>query len=92
MPVKIVLGVSEQSCRSLLATYGQKSTQCLERIMKNEGGTAKAFDVVLKKSSPSSTPVNITATLQTLDRVTHEYCRQEQYSVFLFSLIMRWLR
>ena len=57
--VKIVLGVSEQSCRSLLATYGQKSTQCLERIMKNEGGTAKAFEVVLKKSSPSSTPANI---------------------------------
>lgn len=74
--VKIVLGVSEQSCRSLLATYGQKSTQCLERIMKNEGGTAKAFEVVLKKNSPSSPPVNEDATLQTLDRVTQDYCRQ----------------
>jgi hypothetical protein len=74
--VKIVLGVSEQSCRSLSATYGHKSSQCLERIMKNEGGTAKAFDVVLKKSSPLSSPVNVDATLQTLDRVTHDYCRQ----------------
>jgi hypothetical protein len=44
--------------------------------MKNEGGTAKAFEVVLKKSSPSSTPVNEDATLQTLDRVTQDYCRQ----------------
>jgi hypothetical protein len=74
--VKILLGVSEQSCRSLLATYGQKSTQCLERIMKNEGGTAKAFENVLKKSSPSSPPLDYAATLQTLDRVTHDYCRQ----------------
>ncbi len=74
--VKILLGASEQSCRSLLATYGQKSSQCIERIMIGEGGTAKAFDGLLKKSNPSTIPLNVTATMQKLDKVTHDYCRQ----------------
>jgi hypothetical protein len=73
--LKILLGVSEQSCRSLLASYGQKTAQCLEIIMRNEGGTAKAFEEIIKKRGPEGTPSDTAATLQLFDRVTHDYCR-----------------
>jgi hypothetical protein len=73
--IKILLGVSEQSCQSLLASYGQKTSQCLEIIMHNEGGTAKAFEEIIKKRGPEGTPSDAAAALQLLDRVTHDYCR-----------------
>jgi hypothetical protein len=73
--MKIILGFSEQSCHSLLASYGQKTSQCLEQIMHNEGGTAKAFEEVLKKRGPEANPSNVAATLQLLDQVTYDHCR-----------------
>jgi hypothetical protein len=73
--LKILLGVSEQSCRSLLASYGQKTAQCLEIIMRNEGGTAKAFEEIIKKRGPEGTPSDTAAALQLFDRVTHDYCQ-----------------
>jgi hypothetical protein len=71
----ILLGRSEQSCLSLLAYYGHKSSQCLEVIMKNEGGTAKAFEEVLKKKAPLGNPSDIAAAIRLLDRATGDYCR-----------------
>jgi hypothetical protein len=73
--MKILLGVSEQSCQSLLASYGQKTSQCLEPIMRNEGGTAKAFEEILKRRGPEANPSDVAATLHLFDRVTHDYCR-----------------
>ncbi len=74
--LKIISGFSEQKCRSLLATYGQKSSQCLEHIMRNEGGTAKAFDKVMQKNKPLAEPHDVQTALQLLDRVTDDYCRK----------------
>lgn len=82
--LKIALGESEQSCRSLLAYYGHKSGECLEVIMSNEGGTEKAFAEVLKKKEPLGSPEDIAATIQLLDRVTEEYCQNG--TVFRFYL------
>ncbi len=73
--LNIVLGKSEQSCFSLLAYYGHKSSQCLEVIMRNEGGTKKAFEEVLKKKEPLGTPEDVAATIQLLDQVTSDYCQ-----------------
>ena len=73
--LNIVLGKSEQSCFSLLAYYGHKSSQCLEVIMRNEGGTKKAFEEVLKKKEPLGNPEDVAATIQLLDRVTGDYCQ-----------------
>ncbi|EKD33731.1 MAG: hypothetical protein ACD_75C02615G0004 [uncultured bacterium] len=74
--IKILFGISEQKCQSLLATYGQKSAQCLEYIMADEGGTAKAFEEVLKKREPQAGPADVPAAIRLLDRVTDDYCRQ----------------
>lgn len=71
---KILAGLAEEKCPSLLATYGWKSTQCLEYIMQDEGGTAKAFEEVLKKREPQATPEDVPATIRLLDQVLGEYC------------------
>lgn len=73
--LNIVLGKSEQSCLSLLAYNGHKAAECLEIIMKNEGGTKKAFEEVLKKKEPLGNPPDVAATIQLLDRMTGEYCQ-----------------
>ena len=82
--LSILMGSSEQSCLSLLASYGQKTSQCLEVIMRNEGGTAKAFEEVLKKSEPQAPPPEPTATIELLNRVTADYCRTG--TIFRFYL------
>lgn len=74
--IKIISGFSEQKCRSLLATYGHKSSQCLEHIMRKEGGTANAFAKVMQKNKPLDDPPDVQAALQLLDRVTNDFCRQ----------------
>ena len=73
--MKILFGQSEQSCLSLLAYHGHKSAQCLEIIMQNEGGTAKAFEEVLKKKEPLGNPDNVAATIQLLDRTLDRSCQ-----------------
>lgn len=82
--LKILTGTSERQCRSLLATYGQKSAQCLEHIMRDEGGTAAAFAKVMGKNRPLADPPDVQAALGLLDEVTDEYCRQG--TVFRFYL------
>jgi hypothetical protein len=82
--IKILLGESEQSCLSLLAYYGHKSSECLEIIMRNEGGTEKAFTEVLKKREPLGNPEDVAATIQLLDRVTGNYCHDG--TVFRFYI------
>ncbi len=74
--VRILTGLAEEKCPSLLATYGWKSTQCLEYIMEDEGGTARAFEEVLKKREPQATPADVAATTKLLDQVLEEYCGQ----------------
>ena len=73
--LSIVLGKSEQSCPSLLAYNGHKSSECLEVIMRNEGGTKKAFEEVLKKKEPLGNPPDVAATIELLDQVIGDYCR-----------------
>jgi hypothetical protein len=74
--LKILTGSAERQCRSLLATYGQKSSECLEHIMRDEGGTATAFAKVMGKNRPLADPPDVHAALGLLDRVTGEYCGQ----------------
>jgi len=73
----IVTGQSEKSCLPLSAYFGHKSWQCLEIIMKNEGGTRKAFEEVQKKKEPLGKPEDTAATIRLLDRVLDEYCRND---------------
>ncbi|MBU1568008.1 MAG: hypothetical protein KJ630_20595 [Proteobacteria bacterium] len=85
--LNIVFGKSEQSCQSLLTYYGHKSWQCLEIIMKNEGGTKKAFEEVLKKKEPLGNPEDVAATVQLLDRVIGDYCQDGTTLRFYFQPI-----
>jgi hypothetical protein len=82
--VQILSGDSERKCPSLLATYGQKPSQCMEYIMHDAGGTAKAFEKVLKKTSPLGRPPDVPAAIQFLDQVTDDYCRRG--TVFRFFI------
>ena len=82
--LKILSGQAEQKCQSLLATYGQKSAQCLEYIIQDEGGTAKAFAEVLKKREPQATPEDVPATIELLNRVVDDYCQSG--TVFRFYI------
>ena len=74
--LKILSGSAEQECRPLLATYGQRSSQCLEYVMRENGGTAAAFGKVMQKNKPLADPPDVEATLGLLDTVTDEYCRE----------------
>ena len=85
--MKIVIGQSEQSCRSLLAYNGYKSPECLEIIMRNEGGTKRAFEEVLKKKEPLGNPADIAATIQFLDRAADNSCRNGAALRFFFHPI-----
>jgi hypothetical protein len=82
--VQILSGDSERKCPSLLATCGQKPSQCMEYIMHDAGGTAKAFEKVLKKTSPLGRPPDVPAAIQLLDQVTDDYCRRG--TVFRFFI------
>jgi len=73
---KILTGSDEQSCPSLLAGYGQKAAQCLELIMAEEGGAAKAFAKIITKGDPQAKPADVGQALGQLDRVTRDYCQQ----------------
>lgn len=74
--LKIAGGVSEQQCLPMLATYGHKSDQCLKYIMEDEGGAAAAFDKIITKGDPQGPPADLPGTMQLLDTVTREFCRQ----------------
>jgi len=73
---KILFDPSSRQCLPILATYGQKSAQCLEYIMADEGGTPKAFDKIIHKGDPQGNPENVQAALAMLDAVTRDYCGQ----------------
>ncbi len=73
--LNILLGRSEKSCKSLLAYYGHKASPCLEVIMRNEGGTKKAFEEVQKKKAPLSPPTDVVATIHFLEQITKEHCQ-----------------
>lgn len=73
--LSILLGKSEQSCLSLLAYNGHKASQCLEVIMRNEGGTKKAFEEVLKKKEPLGSPEDVNSAIRLLDRTIGDYCQ-----------------
>ncbi len=74
--VRIVFDPSAQQCLPILATYGTKSAQCLEYIMADEGGTPKAFDKIIHKKDPLGHPADEQASLELLETVTRDYCRQ----------------
>ena len=71
---KILLGLDNRQCLPILASRGQKSKECLEIIMADEGGTAHAFDKIIHQGDPSATPPQQAETLAALDAVTREFC------------------
>ena len=74
--VQTVTGFAERKCLPMLATYGQKSAQCLEYIMADEGGTTAAFTKITTKGDPQGKPADVTAAVQLLDTVTRQVCAQ----------------
>ena len=70
----VLTGTGEQSCRSLLAYHGFKAAPCLEVIMKNEGGTRRAFEEVLKKKAPLGAPDDVPATVAFLEKTLTNTC------------------
>lgn len=70
----VLTGTNEQSCQSLLAYHGFKAAPCLEVIMKNEGGTRRAFEEVLKKKAPLGAPDSVPATVAFLEKTLADTC------------------
>jgi hypothetical protein len=72
--LSVLAGSNEQSCLSLLAYNGFKGAPCLEVIMKNEGGTRRAFEEVLKKKAPLGAPDDTPATVSFLEETLKSSC------------------
>jgi hypothetical protein len=70
----VLTGSNEQSCLSLIAYNGFKAAPCLEVIMKNEGGTRRAFEEVLKKKVPLGAPDDTPATVAFLEETLKSSC------------------
>lgn len=70
----VLTGSNEQSCLSLIAYNGFKAAPCLEVIMKNEGGTRRAFEEVLKKKAPLGAPDDTSATITFLEQTLKSSC------------------
>jgi hypothetical protein len=70
----VLSGSNEQSCLSLIAYHGFKAAPCLEVIMKNEGGTRRAFEEVLKKKAPLGAPDDTPATVTFLEETLKSSC------------------
>lgn len=82
--IKILMGTSEESCQSILATYGHKSAECVEHIMTTEGGTAKAFDVAMQPKDLTSPTPDFSPAMQQLDQVAQDFCQRG--TVFRFYI------
>lgn len=70
----VLTGMGEQSCLSLLAYKGFKAAPCLEVIMKNEGGTRRAFEEVLKEKAPLGASDDVAATVDFLEKTLAATC------------------
>ena len=64
----------EHQCPSLLAYYGQKPPLCLEQIMRDEGGTPKAFEKITTKGDIQGNPANTDESSRLLESVLDEHC------------------
>ncbi len=73
--IAVLRGKSEQACVSTLAVFGQRPSPCKDYTMAIEGGTAKAFDVVLKGNSGEEKP-KFDRAFQKLDSVINDFCSQ----------------
>ena len=74
--IAVLRGTSEQACVSTLTVFGQRPSPCKDYTMAIEGGTAKAFESVMKGNSGEEKP-NFDTTLQQLDSVINDFCRQD---------------
>lgn len=72
--VKILAGLSEQTCLPILASYGQKSEQCLESIMNAEGGAAEAFAKAMKNGSKADPP-DFAISMEQVAQGTLKFCQ-----------------
>lgn len=75
--VAVTTGTGERKCLPMLASYGQKSAQCLEYIMADEGGTKTAFAKITTKGDPQGSPADVQAAMQLLDQATQKACQQK---------------
>ena len=75
--IGVVTGMGEQKCLPMLASYGQKSAQCLEYIMADEGGTKAAFAKITTKGDPQGSPADVLAAMHLLDQATKSACHQD---------------
>ena len=67
----------EHQCPSLLSFYGQKPPLCLEQIMRDEGGTPKAFEKIMTKGDIQAKPANTAEAHRLLETVLTEHCQQK---------------
>ena len=70
----VLSGSNERSCLPLLAYHGFKAPPCLEIIMKNEGGTRRAFEEVLRPKAPQGAPDDVSATIAFLEDSLRPTC------------------
>ena len=82
--LEILMGISEQACQSILATYGHKSAECVEQIMTEDGGTAKAFDTAMQPSDLTTPTPDFRPAMQQLDQVAQDFCQSG--TVFRFYI------
>ena len=73
--IAVLRGVSEQACVSTLAVFGQRPSPCKDYTMAIEGGTAKAFELVMKGNSSEENP-NFDTAFKQLDSVINDFCIQ----------------
>lgn len=73
--LKQLMGLSEQTCESVLAVYGQRSGVCVKHVMVDEGGTIKHFERLLKKLPSTGEDRQYDSALQRLETVIHEHCQ-----------------
>ena len=74
--VAVATGTGEQKCLPMLTSYGQKSAQCLEYIMADEGGTKTAFAKITAKGDPQGSPADVQAAMHLLDQATRNACQK----------------
>lgn len=72
----ILFGLHDRKCLPILASRGQKSKECLQFIMADEGGTALAFDKIINQGDLLGPPVDTAGALAALDEMTRDYCGQ----------------
>lgn len=71
--IKLVLGLSEQRCETVLSAYGQKPSSCVVQNMIDESGAGKDFEWVIKAGQYDESR-DVTNSYRAIDGALDEHC------------------